>query len=96
MPYPNPPSTGKNKRGRFQAPLQRLLPDIANSRALISEISNKLMDDVIASRRSGGHILGTGRGGDGTTRAIDQTGQENQSALHSRYHMKRTYASLFP
>ena len=39
--------------------------------------------DVIASCRSGGHILGTCKGGDRTTGALAQTGQGNQSALHS-------------
>ena len=38
---------------------------------------------MIASRRSGGHIPGTCKGG-GATRAIGQTDEGNQSALHSR------------
>ena len=51
--------------------------------------------DVIAARRSGGHILGTCKGGDRTTGALAQTGQGNQSALYSRYHRKGTYALLW-
>ena len=52
MPYPNPPSTEKTSRGRFQASFQRLLADTTKSRALIWEIRNQLRDGVIASRRT--------------------------------------------
>ena len=50
--------------------------------------------EAIASRRSGGHILGICKGGNRRTGAVGQTDHGNQSALHSRYHRKGTYASV--
>ena len=64
--------------------------------AFVSVLAKRFKDrDVIASRRNGGHTPGTCKGGDRTTGALAQTGQGNQSALHSRYHRKGTDASLW-
>jgi len=68
---------------------------VASVRTVVRANSKRFKDrDVIVSRRSGGHIPGTCKGRDGTTPALGQAGQGNQSALHSRSHRKGTYASL--
>jgi hypothetical protein len=47
----------------------------------------QISETRIDSRKRGGHILGTGWGGDGTTRAIDQTGDEGQNVFLLSCHL---------